>query len=242
MNGNNNLQTIENAGVFWSVKSKRAFTLTELLVVIAVIGILAALLLPALAAAKERGRRTQCTNNLKQIGTAFQLYVDDHGDQLPGPVWQGFCENYDNQHSTRMMSYLATYLGLPAPSSTPQNGPQARCPSAARKWTAADPDTPMMSRELPLSYIVCLYVTNNADVVTRPFGYPYGAPPYTKPDEQPKHLREIYNPSSSWTMVDADQQNASATGPYYSFLPGTPAHGNVRNTLYFDWHVAAVPK
>ena len=61
-----------------------AFTLIELLVVIAIIAILAAMLLPALAAAREKGRRSVCANNLSQMAKSMEMYVSDYGQYYPG--------------------------------------------------------------------------------------------------------------------------------------------------------------
>ncbi len=63
--------------------NRPAFTLIELLVVLAVISVLAGLLLPAVSRATESGRATACLSNLRQIGLALQMYVDDHGNRLP---------------------------------------------------------------------------------------------------------------------------------------------------------------
>ena len=220
--------------------NRNAFTLVELLVVIAVIAILAALLLPVLVAAKERAWRTGCVNNLKQVGTAIQLFADEHDDQLPGPIWQGVYETYDDQDTTRLPFYLATHAGLPAPSPTPHSMALARCPSAERHWTEAPAGTPPMDLHQPLSYITSIQVTTVQGILTRPFGYPNSQLSSGGVDEAPKKTRQIANTSGSWAMTDADQENASPGGVYYDLLPKKPAHGRVRNQLFFDWHIEAV--
>ena len=86
----------------------KSFTLIELLVVIAIIAILAAILLPALNSARERGYTATCVNNLKQIGNAFNMYTEDFGGWYPrswnggsGDQWTG-------------LSSIPKYLGITA--------------------------------------------------------------------------------------------------------------------------------
>src|SRR5580700_5528980 len=71
------------------MRFKPAFSMIELVVVIGIIGLLAALLLPAVQAARESARATQCFNNLRQLGVALHNYHDAHSCLPPAVIWNG---------------------------------------------------------------------------------------------------------------------------------------------------------
>jgi prepilin-type N-terminal cleavage/methylation domain-containing protein/prepilin-type processing-associated H-X9-DG protein len=147
-----------------SLRSRRAFTLVELLVVIAIIGILIALLLPAVQAAREAARRSQCTNNLKQIGLALHNYHDSRNVlpygtggccNLRGGVWASFILPYMEQgplydqfdftlqmtvapNSTLVQTVIPAYICPSDPEgSTPVKTDRWICPTAMAMWYPA---------------------------------------------------------------------------------------------------------
>src|SRR5437016_1957985 len=81
--GANQLDSKRSPSVKPNTNLERAFTLVDLLVVIAIIAILAALLLPALGKAKQQAYKVKCLSNLHQIGLGLKLYVDDNAETFP---------------------------------------------------------------------------------------------------------------------------------------------------------------
>ena len=139
----------------------RGFTLVELLVVIAIIGILVALLLPAIQAAREAARRTQCNNNLKNIGLGLQNYHDTYkvfpmgicratGPNRRGPSWWYGTLPFMEQRNIYDKIAAVMRVGSLAPRYAPTGSPDP--PNGIRN---ADPAVGAAIRTLRPDYMRC---------------------------------------------------------------------------------------
>src|SRR5438045_4010209 len=108
-----------------TLKEKRAgFTLIELLVVIAVIAIIAALLFPVFAQVREKARQAVCFSNLRQIGIALSLYVQDYDERMPKSCWWARASAIENNSAPCRQDGITQGTPrnrfLPAPQSPPR--------------------------------------------------------------------------------------------------------------------------
>ena len=152
--------------MFQSIQGRKGFTLIELLVVIAIVGLLVALLLPAVQAARESARRTQCVNDLRQIGIALQSYegsnrtlpsgyisqfLSDGTDTGPGWGWAAFLLNNLEENNLRGQLILDRPIEDPANAQTRIQAVSVYlCPSdsAPPVWAALKEANPIPSNKI----------------------------------------------------------------------------------------------
>ncbi len=200
---------------------RRGFTLIELLVVIAIISILAAILFPVFASARERARAASCASNLRQLGMAVQMYLSDNDDRfppgiviVPGPV---------GPYAVTSMSLLMPYT---------RNWQVAVCPS--------DPDgscdfTQGSIMGIPFAEPRALSYHGNKFVFRVPF-----YPPQVPGSGVPLSMGDLEKPAETPLLWDAVWYWDDRLAPHRTGWPHDefdPRHNDGGNVTFADGHV-----
>jgi prepilin-type N-terminal cleavage/methylation domain-containing protein/prepilin-type processing-associated H-X9-DG protein len=207
---------------------RRGFTLIELLVVIAIIALLAAILFPVFARARENARKSSCANNLKQIGIGLAQYTQDYDEMFPFSAYAvngGASPNnfaFDvNEWPARTVPYIKSYQVF-------------RCPST----TVSTVNTPAANRGISYWGVGGFFGKHTGTTAS--------------PVTQPVALSEISKPTQEpilYDNLDATYEGRIVFRPYWtstptysaltSFYIRKPIHLDANNVLYVDGHVKA---
>ena len=217
--------------------TEKFFTLIELLVVIAIIAILAGMLLPALNRARQMAQKTACMNNMKSVGTALAMYVNDHSDYYPQAILES-SKNYFIWDVGSQYDMLGPYL---------QKNP--RKSSSAYQWvpiggyligTGASPMTcPAFDQKFLIgkavdtkvyTYFHNCYVVDHLGLGSYKYGYS-SKPVYVKNPVRPNRTMVSMDSSGKTPRVYDNHKPAET----YAFR-----HGGAANTLFLDGRVISL--
>ena len=204
------------------IRKREGFTLVELLVVIAIIIILAAILFPVFARAREKAQQTKCVNNLKQMGSAIAMYEDDYDNPMPWFVTA--TETYGYDWKTLMDPYLKQLKGTAGYDET--EGEVYKCPSAPVEEAIT---AVQAGRSYGYNDYFRRYIS------TSQLKYPAVTLRITETSgKNPDGPPEAVDPGGSWTMPIPNSPG------FVRYPPGW--HNGMNNCLWADGHVSSMPR
>jgi prepilin-type N-terminal cleavage/methylation domain-containing protein len=188
-----------------------AFTLIELLTVIAIIGILAAILIPVVGKVRSAANKSACIAGVRQVGSAVLLYTGDNKNTLPGPIFSGVRPRYLTTDAQTLGYNIARYLSVPLPVGNTITLPSLLCPTSFKNGVSSDDNYWTLASVAP--------DPSKPNITFQPFGYP-------SPRVEPSRLTRITAPSTTQML-------------YENLQGGVAVHSSdtKRVVLYYDGHV-----
>jgi len=198
-----------------------AFTLVELLTVIAIVGILGAIVMTATGRARVAAERARSVSNLRQIGTAAMSYANENRGRLPGPLAPPQGAVYDPGVPGQLATILGDYFDV-SPDQAPAIVPVFLSPAVEDAMAGTPPEQirPFLANVPP----------PGPQAPPSPWGN------LREPGVAPASLAQI--DPDMWGLMETDQENPLVAGrPFAAHTPPRPLHGDERLAWYFDGSV-----